>query len=76
MTPEQRAYLEAPADVRSWHRWQVGQALSDVRTAQVHESAIAWPDVLLATERQHAAEDEEGRQRARAANSQIGKPGA
>ena len=60
--------------MRSWHRWQMGQALGDVRTIQMHESAIAWLDVLIATKRQHAAKDEVDRQRARAANSQTGVP--
>ena len=41
MTDAQKAYLQALADVRSWHRWQIGQALGDIRTIQVHESAIA-----------------------------------
>ncbi len=36
MTPEQLAYLQALADVRSWHRWQIGQALGDVRAVQAH----------------------------------------
>jgi hypothetical protein len=58
MTPEQKAYLQALADVRSWHRWQIGQALNDVRTIQIHESAIAWLDELIATKKRHAAEDE------------------
>ena len=58
MTAEQKAYLQALADVRSWHRWQIGQSVGDVRTIHVHESAIAWLDVLIATKRQHAAEDE------------------
>lgn len=58
MTPEQKAYLQALADVRSWHRWQIGQALKDVRTIQIHESAIAWLDELIAAKKRHAAEDE------------------
>ncbi|WP_279602375.1 hypothetical protein [Methylobacterium sp. E-005] len=40
MTDAQKAYLQAPADVRSWHWWQIGQALGDVRTVQAHEVAI------------------------------------
>ncbi|WP_267425999.1 hypothetical protein [Methylobacterium sp. GC_Met_2] len=75
MTAEQQAYIQALSDVRSYHRWQIGQALGDMRTIQVHESAIAWLDVLIATKRKHAAEDEADRQRARTANSQTGKPG-
>ena len=63
MTDEQKGYLQALADVRSWHRWQIGQALGDVRTMQAHESAVAWLDLLIATKKQHAAEDEVERQR-------------
>ena len=58
MTPEQKAYLQALADVRSWHRWQIGQALGDVRAMQANEMAIAWIDELIAAKRRHAAEDE------------------
>lgn len=58
MSPEQKAYLQALSDVRSWHRWQIGQAIGDVRVMQVHESAIAWLDELIATKKRHAAEDE------------------
>ena len=74
MTDEQKGYLQALTDVRSWHRWQIGQCLGDVRDMQVHEVAIAWLDLLIATKRQHASEDELERQRALAANSQIGTP--
>ena len=74
MTDDQKGYLQALSDVRSWHRWQIGQALGDVRTVQTHELAIAWLDLLIATKRQHASEDELERQRARAANSQTGTP--
>jgi len=49
--------------VRSWHRWQINQAPGDVRTIQAHESAIAWLDVLIATKKQHSAEDEGRRER-------------
>ena len=58
MTADQKAYLQALADVRSWHRWQIGQALGDGRTIQAHEMAIAWIDELIATKKRHAAEDE------------------
>ena len=58
MTEEQKGYLQALSDVRSWHRWQISQSLGDVRTMEAHESAIAWLDLLIATKRQHAAEDE------------------
>ena len=74
MTDEQQAYLQALSDVRSWHRWQISQSLGDVRTMEAHESAVAWLDLLIITKRQHAAEDEAERQRARAANSQTGTP--
>ena len=74
MTDEQKGYLQALSDVRSWHRWQIGQSLGGVRTMEAHESAVAWLDLLIATKRQHAAEDEAERQRARAANSQTGTP--
>ena len=57
MTPEQKAYIQALSDVRSWHRWQLGQSLGDVRTMEAHELAIAWLDLLIATKKQHAAED-------------------
>ena len=65
MTDEQKGYLQALSDVRSRHRWQISQSLGDVRTMEAHESAIAWLDPLIATKRQHAAEDEAER-RARA----------
>ncbi|MCJ2015828.1 hypothetical protein MKK84_00035 [Methylobacterium sp. E-065] len=67
MTPEQQAYIQALSDVRSYHRWQIGQALGDMRTIQVHESAIAWLDVLIATKKRHAAEDEAERRNVREA---------
>jgi hypothetical protein len=57
VTDGQKGYLQALADVRSWHRWQIGQAVGDVRVMQAHESAVAWLDVLIATKKQHAAED-------------------
>ena len=62
MTDTQQAYIQALSDVRSYHRWQIGQALGDMRTIQVHESAIAWLDVLIAT-KQHASEDDRVRPR-------------
>ncbi|MCJ2097683.1 hypothetical protein [Methylobacterium sp. E-046] len=74
MTDEQRGYLQALSDVRSWHRWQISQSLGDVRTMEAHEMAIAWLDLVITTKKQHAAEDEADRQRARAANSQTGTP--
>ncbi|MBE7201826.1 MAG: hypothetical protein INR70_29040 [Parafilimonas terrae] len=58
MTPEQKAYLQALADVRSWHRWQIGQSVGDARTIQAHEMAIAWIDEVIAAKKRHAAEDE------------------
>lgn len=58
MTTEQQAYLQALADVRSWHRWQIGQALGNMRLIQAHESAIAWIDEVIAAKKWHAAEDE------------------
>ena len=62
MTDEQKGYLQALSDVRSWHRWQLSQSLGDVRTMEAHESAIAWLDLLIATKRRHATEDDaEGR---------------
>ena len=65
MTDEQKGYLQALSDVRSWHRWQINQSLGDVRTMEAHETAIAWLDLLIATKRQHAAEDEAATQAAR-----------
>jgi hypothetical protein len=59
VTDEQKGYLQTPSDLRSWHRWQIGQALSDIRAAQVHKNAIAYLDLLIATKKQHAAEDVE-----------------
>ncbi len=35
MTDPQRAYLLALSDVRSWHRWQIGQSVGDVQTMQI-----------------------------------------
>ena len=72
MTDEQKGYLQALADLRSWHRWQIEQALGDVRAMRPHETAIAYLDLLIATKKQHAAEDEAERLRADAANAQIG----
>ena len=66
MTDEQKSYLQALSNRRSWHCWQIGQALGDTRLIQARESAIAWLDVLIAAKKQHAAEDEAERQRARA----------
>ncbi|MCJ2084852.1 hypothetical protein MKK88_02440 [Methylobacterium sp. E-005] len=57
MTEAQKAYLQALADVRSWHRWQIGQSIGDARTMQAHELAIAWLDQLIAAKKRHAAED-------------------
>ena len=70
MTDEQKAYLQALSDVRAWHRWQISQSLGDVRTMEAHGTAIAWLDLLIATKRQHAAEDEAMRRRAR--GSEVG----
>lgn len=58
MTDEQKGYLQALSDVRSWHRWELAQCLGDVRRMEPHEKAIAWLDLLIATKKQHAAEDE------------------
>lgn len=58
MTDEQKGYLQALSDLRFWHRWQIGQALGDVRVMQAHEDAIAYLDLLIATKKQHAAKDE------------------
>ncbi|MDE3748609.1 hypothetical protein [Methylobacterium radiotolerans] len=58
MRDEQKGYLQALSDVRSWHRWEVTQCLGDVRRMEAHEKAIAWLDLLIATKKQHAAEDE------------------
>jgi len=58
MTAEQKACLQALADVRSWHRWQIGQSVGDVRAMQAHEMAIAWIDEVIAAKKRHAAEDE------------------
>ena len=69
-----KVIARALTDVRSWHRWQINQSLGDVRTMREHELAIAWLDLLIATKKQHASEDELERQRARAANSQTGTP--
>jgi|GEM_PF-2730235 len=74
MTDAQKAYLQALVDVRSWHRWQIGQSVGDARTMQAHEMAVAWLDQLIATKKQHAIEDEEDR-RASRANTQPGTRG-
>jgi hypothetical protein len=74
VTDEQKGYLQALTDVRSWHRWQISQSLGDVRTMQAHELATAWLGLLIVTKKQHASEDEVERQRALTANSQIGTP--
>ena len=63
MIDEQKGHLQALSDLRSWHRWQIGQALGDVRRMEPHESAVAWLDLLIATKKQHAAEDEAERRR-------------
>jgi hypothetical protein len=63
MTDEQKGYLQALSDVRSWHRWELTQCLGDVRSMEPHEKAIAWLDLLIATKKQHAAEDEAERRR-------------
>ncbi|KQS85746.1 hypothetical protein ASG32_17805 [Methylobacterium sp. Leaf361] len=74
MTDEQKGYLQALSDLRSWHRWQIGACHGDLRSTQAHEDAIAYLDMLIATKKLHAAQDEDERQRARAANSQTGGP--
>lgn len=55
-----------------------GRALAEpghhISARESHEEAIAWLDLLIATKGQHATEDEEERQRPRAANSQTGGP--
>ena len=62
-----RAYLQALSDVRSWHRWQLGQKSGHhISARESHEEAIAWLDLLIATKKRHAAEDEADRQRPRA----------
>lgn len=63
MTDEQKGYLQALSDVRAWHRWELAQCLGDVRRMEAHEKAIAWLDLLIATKKQHAAEDEAERRR-------------
>jgi hypothetical protein len=52
--------------VRSWHRWELAQCLGDVRAMQAHEKAIDWPDMLIATKKLHAAQDEAERRRGEA----------
>ncbi|MBP1183032.1 hypothetical protein [Methylobacterium sp. PvR107] len=64
MTAEAESDLQALAVMRAWHRWQIGQALSDIRTIQAHEQAITYLDLLIAPKKQHAAEDETKRRRA------------
>ena len=58
MTPERKAYIQALSDVRSRHRWQLGQK-SDchMHSRESHEEAIAWLDVLIATKRRHRVVD-------------------
>lgn len=56
VTDEQKGYLQALSDMRSWHRWQVGVRHGDVRAMQSHEDAIALLDLLIATKKQHEAE--------------------
>lgn len=36
MTDEQKGYLQALSDVRSWHRWQIGQSLGDYMDNVAH----------------------------------------
>ncbi len=63
MTDEQKAYLQALSDVRAWHRWELAQCLGDVRAMQAHEKAIDSLDMLIATKKLHAAQDEDERRR-------------
>ncbi|SFT07015.1 hypothetical protein [Methylobacterium sp. yr668] len=63
MTDEQKGYVQALSDLRSWHRWQIGQAIGDVRAMQTHEDAIAYLNLLIAMKQQHAAEDQAERRR-------------
>lgn len=63
MNDSQKAYLQALSDVRAWHRWGLAQCIGDVRAMEAHEKAIAWLDMLIATKKQHAAEDEAERRR-------------
>ena len=58
MTPERKAYIQAPSDVRSRHRWQLGRK-SDrhMHGRDSHKEAIAWLDVLIATKRRHRVVD-------------------
>jgi len=65
VTDEQKGYLQALSDLRSWHRWQIGQSIGDVRTMEAREDAIAYLDLLIATKEQQAAEDEAGHRRDR-----------
>jgi len=74
VTDQQKGYLQALSDLRSWHRWQIIHAVGDIRRMEPHETAIAYLDLLISTKKQHAAEDEADRQRERAANSQTGGP--
>lgn len=76
MTEEQMSDLQVLSDLRSWHRRQIEQACGDIRVIQAHEQAILRLHRQSSIRRQQAAEDEEDHQRACAANSQIGKPGA
>jgi hypothetical protein len=76
MTDAQKAYIQALSDVRSYHRWQIGQALGDMRTIQTHESAIAWVDEVIAAKTRHAAEDEAERQRAPPRTPKSASPGS
>ena len=59
MTDVQNAYVQALSDVRSRHRWQLGQKSDHhIAARESHEEAIVWHEVPIATERHHAAEDE------------------
>ncbi|WP_457105886.1 hypothetical protein [Methylobacterium sp. P5_C11] len=65
MTDEQKGYLHALSTMRLWHRWQISECLGDARAMQAHEQAIAWLDMLIATKKPHAAQDEGELRRAR-----------
>ncbi|MET3415129.1 hypothetical protein [Methylobacterium sp. 1030] len=42
-------------------RWQIGACLGDVRAIHAHEDAIAYLDMLIATKKLQAAQDEAAR---------------
>lgn len=46
--------LQALADVRSWHRWQIRRSVGDGRAMRAHETAIAWIDEAMAAKKRHA----------------------